>query len=704
MVRPQTSVTEQKSSVAKVEENSHMICPAFQMRQSTMSKPMLLTRGGESNSSINTFITKYTDETIYLSLNGTSNCYQIAPLSATYSFDCTVKGNSTESVGSISVLEVLWETDSYMRKAELGTILSSISLVNHQAIFMLSDDLNEGNALIAAKDANGMILWSWHIWVTDTPVDHIYADGKSSFVVQDRHLGATRGDQGVGEEWKESCGIDYQWGRKDPFSSGNFTSTSDVYTIDQSIQNPTVLAHWTREPDLWSPNQKTMYDPCPQGYRVAPREAYACLQYTEEMSENGECFIYDGVNTAWYPFRGLPQEGGGINYWGDSYLWDSSRVNRSVRYASNYISLNNIVSSGSTSATCPLRCIKDKNSVDGSFSISQAKSLSDMGTANSYIVSNAGTYSILPVKGNSDESVGDVVSAELLWETYGTDEYVFKGSLISGLKYYNGQIYFKTANTYKEGNAVIAAKDASGEILWSWHIWLTDQPEGHVYNNNAGTMMDRNLGATSATPGDVGALGLLYQWGRKDPFLGSSSISSKVETQSTITWPSAVSSDSSTGTVDYVTSHPTTFVKSSSSTDYDWHYSSSDNTLWQSEKTIYDPCPLGWRVPDGGDNGVWATAKGSSSSYSRSYDSTNRGMNFSGDFGSASTIWYPASGYRDRGDGALNYVSNYGYYWSVTPSSKDAYYLHFYYGGLVYPTISYSRADGFSVRCLQESE
>ena len=29
-----------------------------------------------------------------------------------------------------------------------------------------------------------------------------------------------------------------------------------------------------------------------------------------------------------------------------------------------------------------------------------------------------------------------------------------------------------------------------------------------------------NLSATSATPGDVGALRLLHQWGRKDPFMG----------------------------------------------------------------------------------------------------------------------------------------------------------------------------------------
>ena len=264
-------------------------------------------------------------------------------------------------------------------------------------------------------------------------------------------------------------------------------------------------------------------------------------------------------------------------------------------------------------------------------------------------------------------------------------------------------IVFEVPEPYREGNSVIAAKDVAGTILWSWHIWLTDEPEGQIYNNNAGTMMDRNLGATSATPGDVGALGLLYQWGRKDPFLGSSSISSNTEARSTITWPSPVTSDSSTGTVDYVTSHPTTFVKSSSSTDSDWHYSSRDNTLWQSEKTIYDPCPVGWRVPDGGDEGVWSAAKGSSSSYS-SYDSTNKGMNFSGDFGSASTIWYPASGYRDRNDGALSYVRYVGGYWSVSPIIYRAYCLYFG-SNTVHPSNGgYGRVYGFPVRCLQVTD
>ena len=125
-------------------------------------------------------------------------------------------------------------------------------------------------------------------------------------------------------------------------------------------------------------------------------------------------------------------------------------------------------------------------------------------------------------------------------------------------------------------------------------------------------MMDRNLGATSATPGNVGSLGLLYQWGRKDPFLGSSS------------------------------------------------------------------------------------------DFSYTWDSTNKGMNFSGKFGSASTIWYPAAGCFDGGAGSLGTVGDGGYWWSCTPNDDGAYYLYLYYNGDVFPSVYSLRAHGGSVRCLQE--
>ncbi len=319
--------------------------------------------------------------------------------------------------------------------------------------------------------------------------------------------------------------------------------------------------------------------------------------------------------------------------------------------------------------------------------------------ANCYIVSQAGTYSFKTVKGNSSESVGKVASAEVLWESFGTDVAPAVGDLVKSVSYKDGKIDFKT--TDKKGNAVIAAKDANGNILWSWHIWMTDEPESHEYFYYAGTMMDRNLGATNATPGDVGALGLLYQWGRKDPFLGSSSISDDNEAKSTITWPSAVSSDSSNGTIEYATAHPTTFI-SYNSNNYDWYYNRSD-TRWTTSdkaKSIYDPCPSGWRVPDGGSEGVWAKALGLS--YTEpSYDSTKEGMNFSGKFGNDPTIWYPASGFRDGGDDRLRSVGNKGYYWSADPGASHAFCMYFN-SSYFYELFSEYFATAMSVRCVKE--
>ena len=182
-----------------------------------------------------------------------------------------------------------------------------------------------------------------------------------------------------------------------------------------------------------------------------------------------------------------------------------------------------LVVAGSTEG--PLGDVPPPYDVVSNLNMSSATDLSSSGSANCYIVSNDGLYKFKTVKCNSSESVGNVASASILWETFGTSETPEYLDLIKAFCYKDGYISFQTADSFKEGNAVIAAKDASGTILWLWHMWLTDQPEGQVYYNSAGTMMDRNLGATSATPGDVGALGLLYQWGRKDPFPGSSSIS-----------------------------------------------------------------------------------------------------------------------------------------------------------------------------------
>ena len=329
--------------------------------------------------------------------------------------------------------------------------------------------------------------------------------------------------------------------------------------------------------------------------------------------------------------------------------------------------------------------------------------LSSSGSANCYVVSGTGLYRFVTVKGNSSESVGVVTSSEILWEASETSSLLSSGDLINSVSYKDGYITFQTNDTYKEGNAVIAAKDAAGTILWSWHIWFTDQPQGQVYYNDAGTVMDRNLGATSAMTWDVGAQGLLYQWGRKDPFLCSGINSTNI-------WPSVVLSDSSKGTIDYATANPTIFITQNDKNS-DWYYTgdnSIDNTRWTTSdmtKSIYDPCPSGWRVPDGGGNGVWAKALGSSLSFtdgSLSYESVGGGINFYDRFGSDYPIWYPASGYRDGNDSGLSNVNRGGYYWTASPDGDKVFRMRFYKDGSVYPSNNYTPAYAFSVRCVKE--
>ena len=288
--------------------------------------------------------------------------------------------------------------------------------------------------------------------------------------------------------------------------------------------------------------------------------------------------------------------------------------------------------------------------------------LNQTATANCYIVTGAGTYVFPPVKGNSDESVGVVASVEVLWESFGTSDAPKKGDLISEVSFKNDMIYFSTNENFKRGNALIAAKDEAGKILWSWHIWMTDQPEDQVYKNDAGTMMDRNLGATSAFPGDIYAIGLLYQWGRKDPFLGSSSLTESIPAKSTLDpWPSTV--DPATGgTIEYVIANPTTFIKSENYWSYDWLEYRNDN-LWNTVKTIYDPCPPGYKVSD---SDIWRNAGLRSGNSNSAYDANLHGSNF-GSSGPGemklteeAICWYPANGCRQGSTDKLVGTGTYG--------------------------------------------
>ena len=255
--------------------------------------------------------------------------------------------------------------------------------------------------------------------------------------------------------------------------------------------------------------------------------------------------------------------------------------------------------------------------------------LSAAGTANCYLIQGAGDYKFKSVIGNTDATVGNVKSVEVLWESFGTDERPNVGDLIASVSYKNGYIRFSTPENFRDGNAVLAAKNSKGTILWSWHIWCAKEGwKEQVYYNDAGTMMDRNLGATSATPGDVGAHGLMYQWGRKDPFMGSSSINPFQLAKSTGVW-----SEEAGGSSILAETNPMTYYSGyTTKTGY-----------WQAEKTYCDPCPSGWRVPDGGEKGIWSVAMGCDR-YDDSSLMIKGGLNLSGVVGPDEIIYYPLAG------------------------------------------------------------
>lgn len=341
--------------------------------------------------------------------------------------------------------------------------------------------------------------------------------------------------------------------------------------------------------------------------------------------------------------------------------------------------------------------------------LASATDLSAGGSANSYIVTAPGLYKFKAVKGNSEESVGDVSMVSVLWETFGTQNSPEACELIDATSYKDGYAAVNVPQDFKQGNAVVVAMDDYGTILWSWHIWLiSEYPEEHVYANGAGVMMDRNLGALSVEKGDPKGFGLLYQWGRKDPFPGSATLNGSVMVKTTAKVYAAVSTPTE-GTIDFAVKNPTTMIFAGGGKSSDWLYhedgSRYDNTRWQSEKTMYDPCPPGWRVPDGGAEGVWCKAgipTGAGFPYPQE-DYARAGMTVPAQY-CGEDAWYPAAGSISAADGTFVDVGWDGVYWSVTPcGARDVYGFNFYHyrgdTGYVYHSAMLTRSIAASVRC-----
>ena len=332
------------------------------------------------------------------------------------------------------------------------------------------------------------------------------------------------------------------------------------------------------------------------------------------------------------------------------------------------------------------------------------KNLGKKGTANSYLVYEAGEYKFPLVKGNTEESVGDVAKAALLWETWNNQEVVTPNSVIASVDYVDGFITFATPETLKPGNALIAALDANDEVLWSWHIWIPATPITDAVEPNYSdkAAMSRNLGALVDTPAALDAVatvesfGLLYQWGRKDPFPGLGVVSG---TGAITVAGTEMTSQVRPMTVEDAIKNPTVYViKDDASKDWLPEVTDEVGKLWgETEKSVYDPCPVGYMLPERNKScGFW-NAEFSADSYFV-LDTENCCYTF-GD------MRFPLAGYMDEGGEGQKKAGMRTLVWSARWDSGtvNGYGMYGYTDdGLSFKRTGQYRTRGGSVRCVAE--
>lgn len=311
-------------------------------------------------------------------------------------------------------------------------------------------------------------------------------------------------------------------------------------------------------------------------------------------------------------------------------------------------------------------------------------------------------------KGNSTEPT-EIAGVRIVWQS--------QPELLRRIAYdpESGLIGIVTGS--EAGNAVVAAVDAGGAIRWSWHLWVTDyDPEQTVFASpaNAGGsvwhFMDRNLGALDARPGSIGAVGLIYQWGRKDPFPGIGSFAGgeplRYDANGQEILTTVPEQAEQFGTLELSVANPHVFYKISYKTN-DWT-SPSDDDLWggvSRTKTMWDPCPAGWRVPLCDEQGL--SPYGFMTEGGASWSASSRGYVYR-------NWWVPCTGTRVYESGVLSADVNgpYGGMWIGTAGSANpdletypalyGQYLFVIDSEMLFGTKKDSRSQGMALRCVKE--
>ena len=327
------------------------------------------------------------------------------------------------------------------------------------------------------------------------------------------------------------------------------------------------------------------------------------------------------------------------------------------------------------------------------------------------------------------------------------------------IKHDGGDAYLEfevKASDIQSGNAVVAATK-NGTVVWSWHLWfapkyaldkikVTNHQNVDYYFTKetlgwkptlwSGTSYDKprtvkvkveqtvaNGGTKQVSeftitqnPGSVktGAT-TLYQFGRKDAFPGVATADIK---QGSITENAGDNMSIQNGI-----QNPDSYYTSGSN----WGTNYSYNNLWSADntvtgglnvgndnpvvKTVYDPCPVGFKMPaNNAFTGFTTTGQRSSTQSEFNVDGTDNLQTYQNNFGhnfwtnssKTATINFPVSGYRNYSDGSLYNVGNDGYYWSAVPTGTYGGCILNFSSGSVNP-LGYSyRPYGFAARPVSE--
>lgn len=298
--------------------------------------------------------------------------------------------------------------------------------------------------------------------------------------------------------------------------------------------------------------------------------------------------------------------------------------------------------------------------------------------SNCYILEPGKSYKFDPrIKGEGQEETGgtsipirhDAQEMRLLWQD--TPSLVQSIGISS-----DHSIAVVNLTSGQEGNAVVAAY-AGGKVVWSWHLWVRSKAIDK-YTTNGVAGMACVLGALNLSNTDFdGATsrGLFYQWGRPTPFPRSNSVDQNTPVPAFDIENKSVIFDTSESpqSISWVIEHPTTFVTGGS-----WHTDGED--LWgnkSGKKTIFDPCPVEWKIPQ--DNTIWQNWTNNTSAPERFVWDASKYARMAYENYAPRSL-YPAAGFYTNTPESHPQLVNVGYegrYWSAIFSGSQGGVLRF---------------------------